>query len=68
MSKTLLTQNKEIIIAIGLSTVIFILLLVNLIALGPGMIDLYRVSPAKINKDPIDTAMVNEAIKVLEVK
>jgi hypothetical protein len=68
MSKTLLNQNKEILVAVGLAVGVSILLLVNIIAITPGLIFLNQPATTTASKDPIDTATVNEAIRVLEVR
>lgn len=58
--------SKESLIAIGLTIVVFILLVVNLIVLIPLIIQVYSPQNKSAAKEPINPETVNEALKIIE--
>jgi len=65
MFKTRLAQNKETVLAIGIFTGFLILAVINLVILVPYVLGVYGREKAQIKNNPIDTEVVNEAIKLL---
>jgi membrane protein YdbS with pleckstrin-like domain len=65
MFKIRSAQNKENIISVSLFAVVVLLAVVNLAVIIPGLVRIYSVQSDVSGKDPIDTATVNEAVRLL---
>lgn len=66
MFKIPLLQNKEALVAISLFVGLSLVLIVNILLLAPVLIEVYSKPKSVENTLPIDTEMVNKAVKYLE--